>query len=102
MGSLPADEARAAVLVFTYRTVSGGLRAKTVFVSYVPDSLPVKTRMLSVATSGGLAKALGKINAFHSLFHAGDHDTLAVDDMLKRVSKFELDSVDTTVAVCTD
>lgn len=102
MSALPPHESRAAVLVFTYRTKSGGYRSKTVFISYVPDGLSVKSRMLSVATSGRLAKALGAISAFHSLIHASDADSLAVEDMLKRVSRFELDSVDQDAQVCVD
>jgi len=84
---------------FTYKTVSGGMRNKEVFFSYIPD-VHVTEKFGGVTAAGTFFKALEGIQSFHCRVACSGIDDLELENVLQRVSKFELDPVDQTVAPC--
>jgi len=89
-----------ATMNFTYKTVSGGMRSKEVFFSYIPDHLHVNEKFGGVTAGGSFFKALEGIQSFHCRVACCGIDDLELENVLQRVSKFELDPVDKTVTPC--
>jgi len=88
-----------ATMHFTYKTVSGGRRNKEVFFSYIPD-VHITEKFGGVTAAGAFFKTLEGIQNFHCRVACSGVDDLELDNVLHRVSKFELDPVDQTVAPC--
>jgi len=85
------DETFFATLNFTYKTVSGGMRSKSVFVTYVPDSSSVNAKFLGVTAAGKFYDTLCKFHSFHFRLGCCGLDDLDMETVLQKASKFELD-----------
>ena len=97
MKTINRNEIWFATMTFTYKTRSGGIRSKEVFFSHIPGVASVNEKFGGVTAAGTFFKTLERTHSFHCRIQSCEIDDLEEETVLKRVSKFELDSVDTSV-----
>jgi len=56
--ALPSDDCRYAVYDFSYPGVEGQVKDKLLFISWCPDTAPIKSKMLYASSKDGLKKKL--------------------------------------------
>jgi len=81
---LPENECRWAVYDFAFQKEGEGQRNKIVFVSWAPDSAPVRAKMIAASSKDALRRALVGIGAEVQATDFSEVDHAAIEEKVSR------------------
>ena len=88
VASLPADQARFAVVAVKYETSGGGHREKLIFVNWIPGECH-RTQKMMYAMFGNVVRSA--MTGIHCVVQANSRSDLDWSEVRARVARFELD-----------
>ncbi|CAD6886776.1 unnamed protein product [Tilletia controversa] len=84
VSNLPESECRWAVYDFTFQKEGEGQRNKILFVSWAPDTAPVKAKMIAASSKDALRRSLVGIGAEIQATEFSEIDFAAVEEKVSR------------------
>ncbi|KAE8211213.1 hypothetical protein CF319_g4581 [Tilletia indica] len=84
VSNLPESECRWAVYDFNFEKEGEGQRNKILFVSWAPDTAPVKAKMIAASSKDALRRALVGIGAEIQATEFSEIDFAAVEEKVSR------------------